>query len=69
MVVAFTVVRGSSPLGTSRAGGAAGAFVAKVALAALDLASIPKVALAAAVFVGVGRTGGDQGGDEAAGDT
>merc|ERR1719378_290799 len=43
---------------------AIGAVVAEVALAALDLAGVPKLVLLAVVDVGVGAAGDDVGGDE-----
>jgi len=45
--------------------GAVGAIVAKVALAALDFAGIPKVVLMTVVLVGVGGAGDHVGGEEA----
>merc|ERR1719163_476241 len=43
---------------------AVGAVVAEVALAALDLAGVPKLVLLAVVDVGIGGAGDDVGGDE-----
>merc|ERR1719231_1250438 len=48
------------------AGGAVSTVVAKVALAALDLASIPELVEVAGMLVGVGSASGHSGGDETA---